>query len=300
MIRRKLILLIILLAIQFDGYGWQSNFYIEIADSAVNIGEYVGKTFDEKEIGKFYLETFNTTEILTALNLETEDENVLFYFHSMWGGVKPYHKNSLKILNSELNRIDKIISVIWHAKSLRYKTNWKNSTNPGRVISPMIDSIILNTKNKNFVLCHSMGNRVFEGVVSGFSGNIRRFETVILAGADLDVDVFEDGFSMLPNYSDKVVIYVNDKDRLLKTSRFLHKRERLGLSAGQQNEELSKIGNLEMVDVTHSSSGKLISLSQHIYFKNNDAVVQDINHLVSGELASRELTYRTRNYFDLH
>jgi len=87
--------------------------YLKIDDSFIEFGEY--DKFNKKtKIQKFGIE--NKEKIATKFH-EKNDLKVLYYIHSLHGGFRPYHKNSIKQLK-QINGFDKIICIEWKAKKL--------------------------------------------------------------------------------------------------------------------------------------------------------------------------------------
>ena len=282
-----------------NGIWANSNFYIEIGKTNIEVGEYLNKKIKKKNIVKFKKDELKLNEISKIL-LADSSENILFYFHSMWGGVKIYHSNSLKKMN-RISGIDKIVSIIWHTDKLAYKGSWEESIKQGQAISQIINSLTSHKKNNYFVLCHSMGHRIFEGVIKDLNQFNSRFRAIIFAAADLDINVFLQNLSYLPSISDKIVIYVNEKDRLLKLSKMIHKRDRLGLNAPKYISQFAEIENLEIVDITQSKKGNRFLSTNHIYFKKNKAVLRDIEFVINGKNKDRKLYFKkeAKNYNEL-
>lgn len=289
------------LTIPFHSSAQKANYYLEITDTGYTIGEFTARGYHKQPWKSFGAETPDVDAILDYFQLRPGKENVLLYVHAMWGNFPPFQKNSIKSLNAQMDGIDKVIAVIWHAKSIQYKKNWRNAIDLGIRISPVIDSIVSGTDNHFFVLCHSMGSRVLEGIVRAFPDDKPRFKTVLLAGADLNAEAFGEGLSKLPVMSDRIVVYINEKDRLLQASKMIHRRSRLGLDAKAYMTQWENIPNLEVVNITHSHSGQLPSLSNHMYFKNHRAVVRDMNCVIGDHPDERAQAIKNRvnNYIEL-
>lgn len=279
----------------------KANYYIEISDSGFTAGEFSTGDFHKKPWRTFQTGEVDTDALLDYFQLKKGNENVLLFFHAMWGNLQPFHKNSMQCFNAQLTGIDKIIAVIWHAKSPTYRKNWQRAIGLGARISPVINSIVGCTANQYTVLCHSMGNRVLEGVVSTFPDTSRRFKTVMLAGADLNAEVFQEGLTTLPDMSDRIVIYMHEKDHLLQASKIVHHRKRLGLDAKAYVGGWRHISNLEVVDVTHARSGHLPSMTNHMYFKNHKEVVLDMNCVLNEDFEARKGGFKSfkDNYIQL-
>lgn len=268
-----------------DSYCYSSSYYIEIKESTAEIGMY-GIFNDRKEIAELPLSDLKSEEIVVALKLNLDDK-ILLYFHSLWGGFDIYHYDSLKKLD-KIEGVDKIISVLWHSTGFGYNEMWTNSILEGKKIAPLIEKLSLATASKVNILCHSMGNRVFEGIVKSLKTDEQLFHHVFLMAPDLDVDVLDYGLSKLPVNSEDIFLYFNKDDRLLLMSKISHGRDRLGLDALEYLPELDKIPNLQIIDVT-SSVSKGISLSNHLYFKRYKSALKDVGNVISDNQNSREV-----------
>jgi len=230
-------------------------------------------------------------EVSEFFNIKS-NEKVLVYFHSLYGGVNVYHKNTVRKLK-ELDGFDRIISVIWHTDGWNYLNSYNAASATSELYQPYLETILERRDIELSILCHSMGHRIFEGVVKDYSANEISLNKVIFTGSDLDLESFDNSLRSLPSFTKQLVVYVHENDRLLKQSRKFHKKDRLGLNALQK--DFSSIQNLECIDVTNSSGQKLIRLSNHIYFKRDKLVLADINNVLNEqkEIRNAYLKYQS-------
>lgn len=275
--KKNLVIFFILFIFSQIGQSANEHFYLEIKKKTVEIG-----TFSEKKMKREALASFPRKEIdvekVSQIIGSRNEENVLFYFHAMWGGMKRTHKKSLKHLN-KLEGFDKIISIIWHTDGPTYKASWRKSIHQGENIGQVIQVLTNDQKSNYSVLCHSMGHRIFQGHVQWIDDPSPRFQTILFAAADLDVHVFSNGLHQLSEMSQKIIIMVHEKDRILKISKMLHRRDRLGLHATRHLDKLGKIENLEILNVTKLKKAGSISISNHLYFKKHQAVFVEMNKI---------------------
>jgi hypothetical protein len=263
------------------------NLYIElIGESGIRAGFFDSTQFQKIKTEKF---DFQPDSLLFHEKLLFQKTNsdtfvTLYYFHAMWGNQPNYHRKNLKRL-SEVAGVNRIVSVLWHADQMGYLANWEKSYETGRHFSPLFQEIFQQQKGKKVILCHSMGHRVFEGIVSGFQSDSLLFDDVIFAAADLDTNVFEKNLSRLPKISGEIHLFIHKNDRLLKASKFMHKRDRLGLNGAENSEGLSI--NIRQIDVTNAPRDKALSFSNHIYFVRNQSVYSDIARIISGGNAGK-------------
>ena len=274
--------------------------YIDIKGDNIQLGSYKGAWSVKTNKINLDLKGYDYTTIDDYLNIK-DGEKVLIYFHSLLGGVNVYHKNTVKKLK-EIEGMDKVISIIWHTEGLNYVNSWNQAIQTSELYKPIVGNILENENIDKYILCHSMGHRIFEGIVKDYTAGTIKIDGIIFTGSDLDLDVFEKSLVTLPNLTKNIFLYVHRNDRLLKKSKKSHERERLGLDGLSADFRLETIANLERIDVTNSSGAKLIRLTNHIYFKRDKMVLADINLVINGRLdqrvsiiESKDLEYKTMN-----
>jgi len=211
------------------GQSTTSHFFIEIKKEKIIVGKHKEKNLRKQTLQTFPKDKIDIEEVLKILSFE-ESENVLLYIHGVWAHVNSFHKSSIKKFG-ELEGVDKTISIIWHPGGLRYKPAWKRTIHKGKIIASILQSIVSQKKNKYFLLCHSMGHRLLEGAMNEMDLSEMQFQTIFLMAPDLDIDVFSKKLSALPAIAKKVILFNHKKDRMLKISKMVHRRERLGLNA---------------------------------------------------------------------
>ncbi len=273
-------------------------YYLELKQKEIEIGKNTGSNYHRQAMVSFPREQLAEHQLSSYIPTQS-DETVLVFIHALWGGAKNAHQHSLKKL-STISGIDKIISVVWHADHLFYKKAWDLSIAQGALISPLINTFVGTNQCHNFVLCHSMGHRIFEGTVKMGSSEQLRYQGVILAAADLDIDVFENNMVHLYEVP-KIVIYVHQNDWLLSMSKVRHQRDRLGLNAHEHLERWQDHPNLEIIDVTYSQAGRRLKMVNHSYFKNNQMALKDLEYVINQQDAERihTLTNRQTNFAEL-
>lgn len=249
------------------------HFYIEVLGNEVEIGESGVKPTSKRIIGRYKPDSVPQS-VLDELLPPGKEEGILYYFHSLYGGVSFYHKTSLRFLSTlDSTHIQKVISIIWHARRISYTSNWQQSVNQGIYIAPLLQKCLLQEAKTNNLLCHSMGHRLMEGFFSASPEPAFKFNTIIFAAADLNTDVFNKNLTCLPAISKQIVVLVNKRDRLLGLSRRALGRDRLGL----QGSVTVMSSNVQVQLV----SGKFpYDPSNHIYFKSAPKVRRLIRQLL--------------------
>ncbi len=283
--------LIIYLLISFPAllFATTEYKYIDIKGEIIQLGNYKGAWSLKTDKTNLNFSDYKQETIADYLNIKN-GEKVLIYFHSLLGGVNVYHKNTVKKLK-EIEGMDKVISVVWHTKELNYVNSWNQAIQTSKLYKPIVGNILENNNIDKYILCHSMGHRIFEGIVKDYSEGSVSIEKIIFTGSDLDLDVFEKSLATLPSLSKNIFLYVHRKDRLLQKSKRSHKRERLGLDGLRDDFGLASIDNLERIDVTNSSGSKFIRLTNHIYFKRDKEVLSDINLVLNSSPDARKSNF---------
>jgi len=266
-------IIIIILLLSFFTFVNGEVTYIKIDDSSVEYGEY-NDLIQKTKIQKIGIE--DKEELVTKFHKNNELK-VLYYIHSLYGDFRPYHKNSINRLK-QINDFDKIVCIEWNAAKIRYTKTWKHAGKQGEQIGELMNLLL--SKNKNSILCHSMGNRIFEGISTKLTEQAK-IEKIILVAADLGVNSFQNGESFNKFKPNEIVVLVNKKDKLLRLSKFMHQKKRLGLN-GTEGIVFSKFHKKEKIDIWDITNevreGKFGS--GHVYFKRTDTVF----HMIKNKL----------------
>ncbi|MBX2894837.1 MAG: alpha/beta hydrolase [Cyclobacteriaceae bacterium] len=144
-------------------------------------------------------------------------------------------------------------------------------------------------KNNIHVLCHSMGNQVFERMVKEIiSSHIPAapiFKQVVLAAPDIDNDALEPNKPLhhITDFCDRVHIYFHKSDDALKISNLTkNKTNRLGLTGPTRPLELRMNVNVVEASKIKDAQGIEEKLIDHWYYVNSETVAHDIRQVFSG------------------
>jgi len=250
-----------------------SQYFIEIKEPNLLIGQYEGKNFKPKIVQSYPLNTLNIKEIETFL-FQKNEKKTLFYLHAMFGGVRIYHKSSIKKLGT-LEDIDNVVSIVWHTDKKSYKKQWPIAPKEGHLITELLQHLWSNQERNHHILAHSMGHRVLEGIFSTIDFSALQLNTILLAAPDISIDIFENNWQKVPEVSDKIVVYIHRGDKLLKTASKKIPVQRLG-RYGFENEKLQRIENLERIDVINLAGKGFFLSTNHGYWKKEQLVFEDI------------------------
>lgn len=249
-------------------------FFVELKKDVIEIGEYdeqyVKQPFSQQEIEKLDL---NEAVAYLANSDQSKSQRTLYFFHALYGNFRPVHKKALKHLDT-YDGFDRVICIEWHAEALWYTHTWKKAFHQGQRLGDLMNALL--SRNENTILCQSAGNRIFEGLAFKLEKD-SKIDKIMLAAADLGVDCFEGGKTLKKLDDCEIIIYVNEKDKLLQLSKIAHGNKRLGLNGDEeeikQQYELFQIA--EVINVTEAVNTQFIPKG-HTYFKNNKIIAAEI------------------------
>ena len=154
------------------------------------------------------------------------------------------------------------------------------------------------------LLAHSLGNFALRKAVESIFGNaayrpIRLFKSVILAGADDDVDTLDNANKMrsLTRLTDEIVVYYDTNDKLLRLSDAVH-MDRLGQKGPRPFPgHLVNGCKLSIVDCSKVKFDLDDDRQRHRHFIKSQAVVDDIRAVLSGAVPSGRIPDSHREGF---
>jgi hypothetical protein len=173
-------------------------------------------------------------ETLTGAQLQSwlKGDKAILLFHCMWGQQSWFHK--VKYLNtfdelfeSSISNDVVVISFLWHAGGINYKSNWNKSFDKGANLSGVLQKINQFYAGNTSVLCHSMGSRFFEGAVND-STISPVFQEVILFSSDISSSTADKAFMSIVKSAKQVRIFKHRKDKMLLLSSQIHGNKRIG------------------------------------------------------------------------
>ena len=264
--KKEKTILAFLLCTLFSGIIYSQSplhLFVEVTeeDSTLYASRYGLFTVDNDGIsGRVYKEETKWYELLdsTMTALPRETSNVLFYIHGMWGHREMFLKKAHDALGKDVYQdpgleYGIIVTLIWHS-GLNYYENVKHARAVGAYFSDEVRRIV-NNSGKNSFLCHSMGNRVFQGLYHA-SANvpIPNIEHILMLAPDLEADIFNKGnpLSEMHKLCKQITIYGHKQDFTLNMSKALNKNERLGMYIENETcKEGGCITHIDAVSYTH-------------------------------------------------
>jgi hypothetical protein len=223
-------------------------------------------------------------------------DDLFIFIHGMWGSRKMVFRNTIdELLEAYVKPPDspiaKVISIQWPGNEWSY---WKNRTKASNTSEMLADELvkmirtiqIINWMNRKLesnilMMCHSMGNYLFEQMVQSMENNEFRYpllQELILAAPDLDGAAFAEGKKLrkINMLSERVHVYFNRKDLTLKVSKDLNDIRRMGLTGPNINTR--PVPGIFFVDVTDVNDDFKFSarLSKHFYYRTSPLVTKDM------------------------
>lgn len=140
---------------------------------------------------------------------------------------------------------------------------------------------------KVHLLCQSMGNQVLQAMAGALEERFPGgqdlkplFHEIILTGADVDEDAFENSsFKSLPLLGKRINVYYGNDDVVLKSSEGIHGKSRLGQRGPSGNfPQGVYFANTTLINDTI----KTMLGQEHMHFMYNQKVISDISGVLKG------------------
>lgn len=226
---------------------------VELKDDEV-LFEYELYFNTDSEKGSYKTSSLDTFILLLKKDMATfpeGKENVLFYFHGMFGGQILNYKSTLvdfklRYIDPQVSDMSRVIGYRWPGNSLDYPKCKQNAHAIAEAMNSHFNALVRMIEQEASltsvnVLTHSLGSELFKEMMSY---EIQRSSTeqinlkeVIICAPDLDVTVFHEAepLSMANKLWDRVTVYHSNKDFTLTMSKNFNNKNRLGLD-GPDNE----------------------------------------------------------------
>lgn len=222
-------------------------------------------------------------------NLSTTKNGLIVYIHGYQGDNKYFVQQSGYVIQSEIfdhpaHNYGLALSLQWKSV-LPYETAVRNAYEKGKNFVPVLDAVYEDLRKKHpdapvTFITHSMGNRVWQGIFENWV--IRRpdllINHVIMFAADLESNVFCNGFSGIENCVGKVHIYHNLSDRTLQMANAMKSHQRLGITGPETPvpaslDSVLVVRNATDIKDDESFAGKL---TYHRYYYGSPTIRKEI------------------------
>jgi esterase/lipase superfamily enzyme len=238
------------------------------------------------------------------MKTDKEDNDTLFFIHGFNCGYKCLVENLIDLdkmlVKNRANPIARIVAFSWPSNNMliEYRKDQADAGYAGIALARGYHKLLKffsefvqdnSCENNIHLLCHSMGNFVFERMVKEVTASplpaAPIFKEIVLAAADIDNNVLEPGKPLfnITDFCQRVHIYYNKSDDALKISESTKNSvNRLGLTGPTRPLELRM--NVNVVDTSEIKDAQGIkeNLINHWYYKNSETVASDIRQVFSG------------------
>jgi esterase/lipase superfamily enzyme len=236
----------------------------------------------------------------------TARHDILLFIHGFNTDLQTAMKTLAELHNLYVEPKDSPIQYIvmftWPAKSkiLKYRSDAADAQQSGFALARSFASLRQYfksqiRKNKKLceqrihLMCHSMGNRVFESMIFNLNDlgiEINSlFNEILLIGADVDYDTFERPKPMYSaiDLSERLHIYYHNKDQALGISEITKNAfNRLGRWGAKNSIDLPDGVYQSDVSDIEDEKGLKYKTVHHWYYTNSASVVQDIKDVLWG------------------
>lgn len=188
-----------------------------------------------------------------------------------------------------------LISFLWPSQDIpgaNYEAQAEDAKTSGRALAKFYSRLqhYISQSQKDIkvhLLCQSMGNQVLQAMAGALEQKIRDeqglkplFNEIILTGADVDEDAFEQtSFRSLPSLGKRINVYYGNDDVVLKSSEGIHNKGRLGQRGPSGNfPQGVYLANTTLInDTIWTMLGQ-----EHMHFMYNQKVITDISEVLKG------------------
>jgi hypothetical protein len=189
-----------------------------------------------KRIPEFVYPVDEIDESKLSKWLKNGGSAALLSFHCMWGQQAWFHRQKYLFSFRDIiqpvarSNIKTVISFIWHSGGLNYKKNWNGAAAKGEPLGKLFFLMNQYYTSNTYIVCHSMGNRFFEGILSSVQNEQIKCKGIILFSADLPADIDHGDFKLIQNTTPVIAVFQHRRDKLLWFSSMAHDNKRLGRS----------------------------------------------------------------------
>lgn len=152
-------------------------------------------------------------------------------------------------------------------------------------IADFLTMLVQETRAKMVhIIAHSMGNRGLARAIQRIAGQTTestgvRFGQIILAAADIEVNLFRSLAALYPEISLRTTLYVSRKDLALELSKWIQNADRAGYLP-----PVTVVPGIDTIEVTDID----LTLIGHGYFSNAEPVLYDMFDLLRKDSSPRD------------
>ena len=214
---------------------------------------------------------------------------LLFYIHGFMADNTTFEEKTGKILQTEIfdsisSNFNIVVSLKWKA-DLDYRKSFQIALDKGKQFSQYVEEFY-NHFDQNIpvsMICHSMGNRVFEGLFTTqeLSSKPIKLKHVLMFAPDLESNIFNKNLMNLSLRAEKAIVFYNADDKTLKGANILVPYRRLGIY-GIDETESHKVLNISTTGLK-DNKGLAPNFSLHRYYYSSPSIRKAIVELLNGK-----------------
>jgi hypothetical protein len=226
--------------------------------------------------------------------LKPNKSGIIIYIHGFQGDNKYFVQSSGYILqkdvfDNESHPYGMTISLQWKS-GLIYPDATQTALQKGENMAAIVDKIY-QIQQKQYpgspisVICHSMGNRVWQGLYSEWVSLNKplKIAQVFYFAADLECDIFDKSFSDIHAHIGHSYVYYNRADRTLQMANAIKEHRRLGIYGTSPETDLNS-KHITLIYATDLKDEETFAgkLSLHRYYYGSPTMRKEIVRLLNG------------------
>ncbi len=245
---------------------------------------YKTETDNQTSIRSYFAQVDSVLKILPK-----DKRDLSFYIHGFGAHRSYFVKLNNTTLQKEIitqqgSSIGMHVSLSWDL-GFNYLGGIPKAIDIGKMYGDLIALTIqkarkINPEVKVYMITHSMGNRVYVGVLDRLKLHFDEevIHRHVMAAPDVEQRIFEreDGLKGIADLTGKINIYRHNTDRILTVSSEVSESTRLGLT-GLSDEMIESIPqNISIVDCSLLNDNERFDFGNHNYYYQSPTVRQDI------------------------
>ena len=249
------------------------HFYLEYFDKKAKLifgtfstPDTSGRVEGVKEaIAQWDIEALTKSDFQQTIQAHLDTADVMLFIHGYWSKYayfSRFHQHAFGGVFSERSVKPNLIELIWQSDTLWYRHSWHKAAEKGAQIGHIIHWLSEIYDQKMNLLCHSMGGKFFEGILTHFEA-IKKpiFDNIILYSVDLEAHIFDTPFRHISNIAQNVSIFYHNHDKTLGIAQVFQRKKRLGVVGDMTNNLPENVTSVNMTAISNN-----IDRSRHSLF----------------------------------
>jgi esterase/lipase superfamily enzyme len=240
------------------------HFYLEYFDKSKKLifGEF-NTDGVKQSIARWDVET--VTKAGFQQTILAHDADVMLFIHGYWSKYayfSRYHQRAFGQVFKDSSSKPNLIELIWQSDTLWYRRSWRKAAHKGAQFGHIINWLSEIYAHRLNLMCHSMGGKLFEGILTHFDAIHKPvFDNILLYSVDLDAHIFDTPFRHIANIAQNVTIFYHNHDKTLGLAQVFQRKKRLGVVGDRTGNLPDNVLSINMSAITHN-----IDRSRHSLF----------------------------------